>query len=150
MLRRQRDYDGSLSQLASMRAFLREVCHESWQIEPADEHLIHRLTLALTEAASNIILHSDDEQQRKSITLTIEVDDDQVRVILQHTGKPFDPQAAAEPVFDGSREGAFGVHLIGKCVDEVQYGQDDQGRCLMQLVLKRKQQDKGEDHGTHG
>jgi anti-sigma regulatory factor (Ser/Thr protein kinase) len=149
MVRRQREYDGDLRQLASMRAFLREVCLESWQGDPADENLIVRLALALTEAASNIILHSAQGQQHKSITLTIEVDDDQVCVTLQHTGKPFDPQSAAAPVFDGSRESGFGLHLIGKCVDEVQYCQDDQGRCVMHLVQKRKQCHKGEDHGAH-
>ena len=143
MVQRQKEYDGDLRHLASMRAFLREVCHESWQGEPADENQILRLTLAVTEAASNIILHSVQGQQHKSIALAVKVDDDQACVTIQHTGKPFDPQAAAEPVFDGSRESGFGLYLIRKCVDEVVYSQDDQGRCLMRLVLKRKQQHKG-------
>ena len=149
MVRRQREYDGDLRQLTSMRAFLREVCQECWQGDPADENLIVRLALALTEAASNIILHSYDGQQHKSIKLTVEVDDDQACVTLRHTGKPFDPQSAAAPVFDGSRQSGFGVYLIGKCVDEVQYGQDDQG-CVMHLVLKRKQRNRGEDHAALG
>ena len=150
MARGQREYDGDLRQLALMRAFLREVCQESCQGEPADENLILRLTLALTEAASNIILHGEQDQQHKSITLTVEVNDDQVCVTFQHHGKPFDPQSAADPVFDGSRESGFGLYLIRKCVDEVQYGQDDQGRCVMHLVQKRKQHHQGEDHGAHG
>ena len=150
MVQRQREYDGDLRHLASMRAFLREVCQESWQEEPADENLILRLALALTEAASNIILHGYQCQQHKPITLTVEASDDQVCVTLQHTGKPFDPQSAAAPVFDGSRQSGFGVYLIGKCVDEVQYGQDDQGRCVMHLVQKRQQCHTGEDHGAHG
>jgi anti-sigma regulatory factor (Ser/Thr protein kinase) len=150
MVRGQREYDGDLRQLAPMRAFVREACQESWQGEPADEDLILRLTLALTEAASNIILHSLKGQQHKSITLTMEVDDDQACVTLQHTGKPFVPESAAAPVFDGSRESGFGLYLIGQCVDEVQYGQDDEGRCVMHLVLKRKPQKKGEDHGAGG
>ena len=62
-----------------MRAFVREVCQESWQVEPGDENLILRLTLALTEAASNIILHGSHGQQHTSITLTVEVDDDQAQ-----------------------------------------------------------------------
>jgi phosphoserine phosphatase RsbU/P len=142
MVRRQREYDGDLRQLASMRAFLREVCQESWPGEPADENPIVRLALALTEAASNIILHSFQGQQHQSITLTIEVDDEQVCLILQHPGKPFDPQTAPAPVFDGTRESGFGLYLIRKCVDEVQYGQDDRGRCVMRLVHKRKQRHK--------
>jgi anti-sigma regulatory factor (Ser/Thr protein kinase) len=150
MVRRQRDYDGDLRHLASMRAFLREVCRECWQQGPADEDLVHRLALALTEAASNIILHGHQGQQHRSITLTVEADDDRVRVTLRHAGKPFDPQSAAAPAFDGSRESGFGLYLIRECVDEVHYGQDDQGRCVMRLVQKREQHPKGEDDGAHG
>ena len=150
MVRGQREYDGDVRQLAPMRAFLREVCQESWPGEPADEHLILRLTLALTEAASNIILHSFQGQQHPSITLTVEVNDGQADVVLQYPGKPFDPQSAAAPVLDGSQEGGFGVYLIGQCVDEVQYRQDEQGRSVIHLVQKRKQRSKGEDHEAHG
>jgi anti-sigma regulatory factor (Ser/Thr protein kinase) len=149
MAREQREYDGELRQLASMRAFLREVCHERWQGEPVDENLILRLALALTEAASNIVLHGTHGQEHQSITLVVEVNDDQVCVTLQYTGKLFDPQSAAAPVFDGNRESGFGLYLIRKSVDEVQYSQDDQGRCVMHLVQKRKQPHKGEDHGAH-
>lgn len=138
LVQRQQTYDSDLGQLAAMRACIREACHESWQGQSADEDLIARLTLALTEAASNIILHSDQGQQSRSISLTIAVDENQACVTLQHFGSSFDPQAAAAPVFDGSRENGFGLYLIRECVDEVRYDQDDQGRCTMQLVLKRK------------
>ena len=144
MAQEQKEFDGDLRQLASMRAFLREVCHETSQQEDA----IHRLELALTEAASNIILHSYEGQQQKPITLTVEADDNQVSMTLRHTGKPFDPEMAAEPVFDGSKEGGFGVYLIRQCVDDVQYRHDDQGRCIMHMVLKKKQDHKGEDDGA--
>jgi anti-sigma regulatory factor (Ser/Thr protein kinase) len=147
MVRGQREYDGDLRQLAPMRAFLREICHESWPGESED--LMLRLALALTEAASNIILHSFQGQRHKSITLTIEVDDDQVCVTLQHTGEPFDPQAAAAPAFDGSRESGFGLYLIRQSVDDVRYDQDDRGRCVLHLVVKRKER-KGEDHEAGG
>jgi anti-sigma regulatory factor (Ser/Thr protein kinase) len=146
MGRRQREYEGDLRQLASMRAFLREACQETWQDEPAEERLISRLELALTEAASNIILHSEQGKQPKSISLTVEIDVNQVCVKLLYAGKPFDPQTAAAPLFDGSREGGFGVYLIGKCVDEVHYEYDDQGQCVLQLTQKRKPIHKGEDH----
>jgi anti-sigma regulatory factor (Ser/Thr protein kinase) len=150
MVRRQQEYDGDLRQLAPMRAFLREVCQEGWQAEPANENQIVRLALALTEAASNVILHAFEGQQHKSITLTVEADDDQACVTLRHAGAPFDPDAAAEPAFDGSRESGFGLYLIRRCVDEVRYGQDEQGRCVIHLVQKRKQRHKGEGRGEPG
>jgi serine/threonine-protein kinase RsbW len=137
MVRRQREYDGALRHLAPMRAFLRGVCQETWRAEAADERLILQLELALTEAASNIILHGLEGQQHPSITVTVEVNDDQAGVTLRYPGRPFDPQSAPAPAFDGSREDGFGLYLIGECVDEVRYGQDDQGQCVIHLVQKR-------------
>jgi serine/threonine-protein kinase RsbW len=150
MAQRQREYDGELRQLASMRDFLREVCQESWQTQPADETLLSRFELALTEAVSNIILHSYEGQQHKSITMAVEANEDHVSVNLVHTGMPFDPQSAAEPIFDGSRQGGFGVYLIRQCVDEVEYGQDNQGRCLIRMVQKRQLHQKEVNHEAHG
>jgi anti-sigma regulatory factor (Ser/Thr protein kinase) len=138
MARVQREFDGELRQLASMRAFLREVCQHA---QPTDEEMIHRLELALTEAASNIILHSYADQLAKPITVTIEADDNQVSMTLRHTGNPFDPQAVAEPVFDGSKESGFGLYLIRQCVDEVQYRQDADGQNVMHLILKRRRRE---------
>ena len=49
MVQRQREYDGDLRHLAPMRAFLREVCQENWQEEPADENLLLRLAQIVQE-----------------------------------------------------------------------------------------------------
>jgi serine/threonine-protein kinase RsbW len=149
MVRRQREYDGDLRHLGSMRAFLREVCREGWQAEPADENLLNPLELALTEAASNIILHSFDGRQDRTVTVTVEAHDDRVAVTLRYPGEPFDPRGAPAPVFDGSREGGFGLYLIRQCVDEVRYDQDDQGRCVIHLMRKRNQRHLGADHAAN-
>ena len=149
MVRRQREFDGGLRHLGAMRAFFREVCREGWQDEPADENLLPQLELALTEAASNIVLHGFDGRQDQPIGMTVEVQDDRVGLTLRYPGTPFDPEAAPPPVFDGSRESGFGLYIIGKCVNDVQYYQDDQGRCVMRLVQKRKQHHKGDVHGAH-
>src|SRR3954452_16562319 len=97
MLRRQRDYDGALSQLAAMRAFLREACREGCPAAVADERLLPPLELALSEAASNIILHGVLGRPHSKIDMTVEVRDDQVGVTLRYAGEPFDPSTAREP-----------------------------------------------------
>jgi anti-sigma regulatory factor (Ser/Thr protein kinase) len=149
MLRRQRNYDGALTQLASMRAFLREACRESCPATATGDQALIPLELALTEAASNIILHGSGDQPHSTIVLTVEVSDDQVGVILSYTGEPFDPGTAPEPVFDGSRESGFGLYLIRKCVDEVHYGQDEEGQCVIHLIRKWNQSHSGADHASH-
>ena len=148
MAQRQMEYDGDLSQLASMRALVREVCRESWNSGLADEDLIGRLVLALSEAASNIILHGFEDSQQTSLTLSIQTSDDQACVTLRHRGKAFNPEATAAPNFDGSQESGFGLYLIRECVDEVRYFQDAESRCVVQLVQKR--QHKGAAHEDRG
>ncbi len=149
MLRRQQEYDGALSQLAPMRAFLREACREGCPAAVADGGLLPPLELALTEAASNIILHGAQSPPLSKITMSVEILDDQVGVILRYAGVPFDPESARKPDFDGSRESGFGLYLIQKCVDEVRYSQDEDGQCVIHLVRKRTQNHPGADHATH-
>jgi anti-sigma regulatory factor (Ser/Thr protein kinase) len=138
MVQEQREYDGDLRHLPSMRAFVREICVGRWHKDLDDENLIFRLELALTEAVSNIILHGFQGHEQQSITLSVEVDDHQACVTLLYTGETFDPQLMPIPILDGSRESGFGLYIIGKCVNDVQYCQDDQGRCVMRLVQKRE------------
>ena len=79
MVQRQREYDDDLRHLASMRAFLREVCQENWQGEPADENLIVRLELALTEATKTLFrawlsysaLDSDDSAEPQVLATAV-------------------------------------------------------------------------------
>jgi anti-sigma regulatory factor (Ser/Thr protein kinase) len=137
MVRLHKDYLSDLPQLASMRAFVADACRQAWP-EPAQKDAIMRLELALSEAATNIMLHGYEGQTGQPIELTVETDSEQVCVTLLHAGQPFDPQAASPPVFDGSRESGFGLYLIQRCVDEVQYFQETDGRCGVRLIQKCK------------
>jgi serine/threonine-protein kinase RsbW len=131
-----RQFESDLRQLSAMRAFVREGCRCAWGERASDETLI-RLELAVDEAATNIIRHAYGGESGRPIELVIEADEDQVRVSLYHLGRDFDPRAVQPPVFDGSREGGFGLYLIEQAVDEVCYFHDDQGRCGIRLVKKR-------------
>src|SRR5262249_60667467 len=59
---------------------------------------------------------------------------------LWHDCTVFDPAMVQPPVFDGSRDGGFGVYIIAHCVDEVRYVRDEQGEnciCLMKFLMGR-------------
>ena len=64
---------------------------------------------------------------------------DRVIIRLWHYGEAFDPESAPAPVFDGTREGGFGVYMIAQCVDEVKYINHQHGRNCIQLIKKAKQ-----------
>ena len=59
------------------------------------------------------------------------------------------PDQVAPPVFDGTREGGFGVYLIRQLVDEVHYTRDSAGLCAIHLVKKRNPIPPQEHHACN-
>jgi anti-sigma regulatory factor (Ser/Thr protein kinase) len=57
-----------------------------------------------------------------------------VVIRLHHLGDSFDPAAVPPPALDGSRESGFGLYIIRKCVDDVQYVRDQRGRHCIALT----------------
>jgi serine/threonine-protein kinase RsbW len=127
-------YPSDLQHLSLMRGLILQVCQEVWC--PVDAQALHQLELAVQEAATNIIRHAYRGRSDQAIQLTLEADADKVCVGLHYQGPPFDPATVPAPVFDGSRQGGFGVYLIGQLVDEVSYSHE-QGRSGVRLVKKR-------------
>jgi anti-sigma B factor antagonist len=133
----RREYTSDLRQVAAMREFVRDACRRVWRGDGPDDEAIGQLVLALNEAATNVIRHAYGGEPGRPIELAVEVDEDAARVSLLHAGGDFDPAAAAAPIFDGSREGGFGLYLISQTVDEVEYTRDERGRCAIRMVKRR-------------
>ena len=125
-----------LKQLATARAFVRDVC--SKLSDPAlDEATVSQLELAVTEAASNVMRHAYRGRDDREIQLDAEAFADRIVFRLHHLGESFDPDAVRVPSFDGSQEGGFGMYIIAWSVDEVRYHRDERGRNCISLIKKR-------------
>lgn len=111
----------------------------------SDERL-SALKRAVSEAASNIIIHAYDRRADRSIELDVEVFADRVVVRLHHLGISFDPKKVAQPKFDGSQDSGFGMYIIAQSVDEVRYYVDDRGRNCIALVKWADQPDERRSH----
>jgi anti-sigma regulatory factor (Ser/Thr protein kinase) len=61
---------------------------------------------------------------------------DEVIIEFFDWGEGFDPQSVAPPVFNGSRDDGFGIHIISHTVDEVIYSRQDQGKNCACLKIK--------------
>ena len=124
-----------VSNLAHVRAFVRAFCQTlclSWVAE-AD---ICQLELAVTEAVSNIIRHAYAGRPGKRIEVEATAFPDHVALSLSHWGIGFDPASVPLPAFDGTEEGGFGMYIIDRCVSQVTYTCDEQGK---HSVCLRKQ-----------
>jgi len=146
MAKQVREYASELKQLAAIRAFIEEECRRDWGAarsaggtHPANaaEIALDQLLLAVTETASNIVRHGYQDEARRPIRVVLEVSPDEVRLFFHYPGREFDPERVPPPVFDGTREGGFGIYLIRQLVDEVHFHRDSTGLCSVHLRKKR-------------
>lgn len=119
-----------LKELATVRDFVRKIASDS----VLSEERVSALLRAVTEAASNIMIHAYGRRLDRRIELDAEVFADRVVVRFHHLGMSFDPQKVEPPKFDGTQEGGFGMYIIAQSVDEVRYYLDDRGRNCIALI----------------
>lgn len=131
-----------LKELATARDFVEQMASKG----VLSEDKVSSLKRAVSEAASNIIIHAYDRRPDRRIELDVEVFADRVVVRLHHLGMSFDPAQVSAPKFDGSQEGGFGIYIIAQSVDEVRYYVDDRGRNCIALVKWADQPDERRSH----
>jgi len=95
-----------------------------------DGGAVAKLSLALDEAAANVVNHAFSKApppHRFEVTLAI--DADRITAELVDSGPAFDPLAAAEPDTASALEerdaGGLGIHLIRRMTDSVTYRRVD-------------------------
>lgn len=81
----------------------------------------NQVTIAVDEAASNIIKHTYGGKKDQTILVKFRLSDDRLEVILRDYGKKIDPKTIKSRNLDDIRPGGLGVHLIKTAMDEVSY-----------------------------
>lgn len=135
MERLTRSFASDVHQLAEVRAFLRDACRRAWGDD--EDEAVAALELAVDEAVANVILHAYQSEPGRPIEVVIEADAEQVRVSIYHEGRGFDPEAVPPPVFNGSRQGGFGLYLMRQTVEEVTFLAEADGRRGVRLIKRR-------------
>ncbi|MCW2952842.1 MAG: putative anti-sigma regulatory factor, serine/threonine protein kinase [Conexibacter sp.] len=102
-----------------------------------DPTAIAEVEVAMTEALSNVIVHSYDEQPGEQLLLSLDIDDDRLALGIRDRGRPFDPAQYRAPDLDEPAEGGYGVHLIEALMDEVTRRPLADGGTLVLLVRYR-------------
>jgi sigma-B regulation protein RsbU (phosphoserine phosphatase) len=130
------EISSDLKELARTRAFVRGVCTEA--VGVLDEGAVDALVRAITEAASNIMIHAYDRRPDQPIELRVEVFADRVVVELHHLGMSFDPNRVAIPRLDGTQTSGFGMYIMAQSVEEVKYYRDERGWNCIKIVKMSK------------
>lgn len=123
-MRESRVFSSDLRELARIRQWVNDMWIR-WAPRGHDESSLYLFVLAVNEVASNVMRHAyrGDPQQR--IRMRAWVHQNRFSLELAHTGEPFNPDSVSAPVFDGTRDGGFGVFIIEQSVDSIVYTRND-------------------------
>jgi len=85
------------------------------------EEVQNRIMLALSEAVNNAIVHGNDLQEDKTVTITASYQDRQLNISVMDEGKGFDPESIPNPLNEQNllNEGGRGVYLMKQYADNV-------------------------------
>ena len=79
------------------------------------------VTIAVDEAASNIIKHTYNGAKNELIVVNFRILEDRLEVILRDFGEKVDPKTIKSRDLNEIRPGGLGVHLIKSTMDVVNY-----------------------------
>jgi len=79
------------------------------------------LEVAVTEAISNVIRHSYDNDEGQEVHLCMTVNAEKLTITITDSGKHFDRSAQAPVDLDVPHAGGYGLYLIEEIMDEVEW-----------------------------
>lgn len=81
--------------------------------------IIHRFTLAASEAVTNCIVHGYKPDRQGRVDLTMEIDDTSVRLTVRDFGSGLQMDDYDSPDTEKASEGGYGIYLIRSLMDDV-------------------------------
>ncbi len=125
------EFSSDANQLAVIRDWFTAFCCKFPANAFTGDDTCDLLTLALNEAAANIIRHAYEGRAGQRVQIHAEIFADRVRVRMWDSGRRFAPERVPPPNFSGDKDSGFGLYIIRECFDEVVHAPDDIGRnCL--------------------
>lgn len=128
--------NSDLNDLEKLRAWLRNFLLKILSSKKPDEMEIERLILAINEATSNVILHGSQGRNCQKIQFYLEEFESYIRLTILHEGMAFSPGKATLPSLERSPDGGFGLFIIDKVFDQVEYSQESGGKNKVQLTKR--------------
>ena len=117
----------NMNELEQVRGFIEEVCRSLGKTV-VDGERIKMIQIVATEVTTNIIKHAYAGKRGKDILIAASTSPDEIVFNFYDWGIEFDFSTAPTPIFDGSREDGFGLHIIAHTADYVRYWRDEDGR----------------------
>ena len=108
-----------------------------WDV-PADKR--GRLALAADEVITNVFLYAYPDEEKGTVTISLQHDGRRVSISVVDRGMPFDPTQHPEPdtslTIEEREIGGLGIHLTRQMVDDLRYDRSgDENRLTLGMVV---------------
>lgn len=105
------------------------------------------IELAIDEMVSNAIIHGYSCAKGEKVSITINILNDGLMIILEEKGKQFDPFSAKDPEFNvplaERKIGGLGLYIVKQIMDEIYYEYYDDKRKRFTLIKRIRNNDEG-------
>tara|TARA_B100000989_G_C19472494_1_gene441352 strand:- start:1 stop:402 length:402 start_codon:yes stop_codon:yes gene_type:complete len=91
-----------------------------------DDDIYGNIMIAVTESVNNAILHGNQNDSKKNVTLRLILDNSHIKFIVSDQGKGFDYHSLPDPTSPEnlSKPGGRGIFLMKHLCDEVHFNDD--------------------------
>lgn len=113
----------SATHLYRLRQVMGVIAQRTGLSEEAEMHL----RIAITEAAANAIAHGSPHGARNHVRVSFNLDPGALIVDVADQGPGFDPDSIPVPDVDGVDQRGYGLMLIRRSVDRVEFFRDESG-----------------------
>lgn len=111
----------STDNLAEIRSFVEEAARKSG----FSDEVVHKISLSVDEACTNVIKHAYKYSSEREITINIKFSNDKFTITITDSGDKFDPTLVPEPNLKEyhrqKKVGGLGMYLMKQLMDEVKY-----------------------------
>lgn len=109
----------SLKEMEKLEPFITEL--QEWASLTQDQR--SRIMLPLNEAVNNAILHGNQLQEDKSVTVVAKLKNQLLTISVEDEGAGFDPDDLPDPLKEENllKEGGRGIYLIRQYSDDIDF-----------------------------
>ena len=121
--------------LVEVEEFITKVANEF----NLDEEIKNNLSLSLSEAASNAMVHGNKLDPKKYVDIKITVSDDKIKVVIKDEGNGFDPSSVPDPTAPENllKDSGRGIHIMKTFLENMRYNFTDSGtEVILEISLK--------------
>jgi len=105
-----------------------------------DEDTLSDLSLAVSEAIANAMVHGNQLDPNKNVIVSINISNDELVVSIKDEGEGFDPNSVPDPTKPENimRDSGRGIHIMRSFIDKVDYIFSSEGTELKLIINLKK------------